>query len=207
LIGKDGLTGATGPQGIGIPNGGLQGQFLIKASNCDYDTKWVSSNEEYDTSYIINSKVESLSQLVRELMDKVKLLDSRYCMLVNSNDCSFDGTLSTHASLLFSYLNVMLIFDCGDSNTDFSLGPALDCGEYFENYVGDILLAFDAGDAEIYDTFNIVEETECDVDLRHMIFLDGGTSVEFYNGEAVIDCGNSSNYIPLCIEDLRYFNC
>jgi len=43
--GPKGDTGATGPQGpagLGFPAGGSAGQFLVKNSATDYDTKWVT---------------------------------------------------------------------------------------------------------------------------------------------------------------------
>ena len=36
--------GGTGPTGPGVPAGGLTDQVLAKASNADYDTKWVNAN-------------------------------------------------------------------------------------------------------------------------------------------------------------------
>ena len=41
--GSTGLTGVTGATGSGVPTGGSAGQFLVKASNSDYDTAWTSS--------------------------------------------------------------------------------------------------------------------------------------------------------------------
>jgi hypothetical protein len=41
--GPTGLTGVTGSTGSGVPAGGSAGQFLVKASNSDYDTAWTSS--------------------------------------------------------------------------------------------------------------------------------------------------------------------
>jgi hypothetical protein len=41
--GPTGLTGVTGATGSGVPTGGSAGQFLVKASNSDYDTAWTSS--------------------------------------------------------------------------------------------------------------------------------------------------------------------
>jgi len=41
--GSTGLTGVTGSTGSGVPAGGSAGQFLVKASNSDYDTAWTSS--------------------------------------------------------------------------------------------------------------------------------------------------------------------
>jgi len=38
--GVPGPTGPTGPMGAGIPTGGLTNQYLIKASNADYDYAW-----------------------------------------------------------------------------------------------------------------------------------------------------------------------
>lgn len=38
--GAAGATGATGAPGVGVAAGGLEGQFLVKRSNTDYDTTW-----------------------------------------------------------------------------------------------------------------------------------------------------------------------
>jgi len=45
--GPTGATGATGPQGEpgqGVPEGGLTGQVLAKASDTDYETEWVDQS-------------------------------------------------------------------------------------------------------------------------------------------------------------------
>ena len=41
--GPTGPTGVTGSTGFGVPAGGSAGQFLVKASNSDYDTSWTAS--------------------------------------------------------------------------------------------------------------------------------------------------------------------
>ena len=44
--GTDGAKGDTGPAGVGIATGGTTNQVLAKASNDDYDTKWVNAGGE-----------------------------------------------------------------------------------------------------------------------------------------------------------------
>jgi hypothetical protein len=39
--GPTGATGDTGPTGAGLPAGGTTGQFLVKASDNDYDYEWL----------------------------------------------------------------------------------------------------------------------------------------------------------------------
>jgi hypothetical protein len=212
LIGDTGNTGVTGPIGIGIPNGGLEGQFLIKASNNDYDTSWRTVTELLDqtTDALIKYKVDSLSESLSELMNKVRLLDSRYSMLVNANDLSYDGTLSTRTSSLFSYLNIMARIDGGNSITDFSFGPSIDCGNFTEDYIINILVTIDGGNSDDIDTGNLDENLETDINLRNVIFLDGGTSMEYYTGQPILDCGNSDgniyispNYSSITLENFR----
>ena len=40
--GAAGSAGPTGPAGLGMPSGGIQGQFLVKQSSTDYDAAWVT---------------------------------------------------------------------------------------------------------------------------------------------------------------------
>lgn len=40
--GDKGETGSTGPTGPGVPSGGTTGQFLVKKTNTNYDTEWVT---------------------------------------------------------------------------------------------------------------------------------------------------------------------
>jgi len=52
--GPKGDTGAQGPQGpigntgVGVPTGGVTGQFLYKNSNAQYDTSWQNANNQWD---------------------------------------------------------------------------------------------------------------------------------------------------------------
>lgn len=45
LRGNDGAAGATGAPGIGIPEGGTTGQFLVKKTDDDFDTEWVGGGQ------------------------------------------------------------------------------------------------------------------------------------------------------------------
>lgn len=51
LKGDPGEQGPQGPAGQGVPTGGISGQFLIKASNNDYDMEWVDKNESPTASW------------------------------------------------------------------------------------------------------------------------------------------------------------
>ena len=42
LPGRDGTNGINGQDGVGVPIGGTTGQVLSKASNEDFDTRWVT---------------------------------------------------------------------------------------------------------------------------------------------------------------------
>jgi microcystin-dependent protein len=42
-IGKQGVRGATGPQGPGVPAGGTAGQFLSKVDSTNYNSAWVNN--------------------------------------------------------------------------------------------------------------------------------------------------------------------
>jgi hypothetical protein len=41
--GVQGIPGEPGEDGLGVPAGGLTGQYLVKASNADNDTQWITS--------------------------------------------------------------------------------------------------------------------------------------------------------------------
>ena len=49
--GPQGAQGPKGDTGAGVPNGGTTGQFLVKNSNTDQDTKWATPSPRlgYDT--------------------------------------------------------------------------------------------------------------------------------------------------------------
>lgn len=72
--------GPQGIQGVGVPEGGLTGQVLVKASGDDYDTKWANQSgggggdgsseiivEDYDTdkSYIETKYIEDGHLIIR----------------------------------------------------------------------------------------------------------------------------------------------
>ena len=40
--GKQGPQGPIGPQGLGLPEGGVEGQILVKKTNSDYETEWAN---------------------------------------------------------------------------------------------------------------------------------------------------------------------
>lgn len=40
--GPQGQPGTQGAPGVGVPSGGLTGQILVKASNTNYDTQWIT---------------------------------------------------------------------------------------------------------------------------------------------------------------------
>lgn len=63
-----GATGPQGPAGVGVITGGSTGQALVKASNTDYDTQWVSVQEPLTagtginiTSNIIKTQFDQLT--------------------------------------------------------------------------------------------------------------------------------------------------
>jgi len=108
----------------------------------------------------------------------------------------------------------MARFDGGNSLTDFSLGPSIDCGNFTEDNVFNILTIIDGGNAEDIDGQIIDNNLDSDMNLRNVIFLDGGTSMETYTGQPILDCGNSatniyisSDYSSITLENFRYFNC
>lgn len=45
FYGGNGVTSGGVPVGVGIPDGGLEGDLLIKASSVDFDTEWLSQDE------------------------------------------------------------------------------------------------------------------------------------------------------------------
>ena len=54
IPGTNGAPGATGPAGPGVAAGGTTGQVLAKASNTDYDTKWVNQSGGITQAQVIN---------------------------------------------------------------------------------------------------------------------------------------------------------
>lgn len=42
--GNDGIDGTNGTNGVGVPIGGTTGQVLVKKTNADYDTEWITAS-------------------------------------------------------------------------------------------------------------------------------------------------------------------
>jgi hypothetical protein len=190
--GNAGATGATGEQGttgIGIPTGGFTGQILIKASSNDYDTKWTFANNLQIDSVI------TLEASVEFLIMTVKHLESRYKLMSRNNFLKFNPEFLTYSTLLRSYMNLIAVFDCGNAESDFCLGPAFDCGQGVEEFTDLVVIKINAGYAKSLNFSsreNSIEYLEsiypddCEIDL----ILDGGKSSSNYLIGPLIDCGH-----------------
>lgn len=94
LRGETGATGATGPSGgppgppgPGVPNGGLQGQVLTKATNADQDTQWTAGMGSPDSGWSIvggytpdksfNPELTSVTELARTLGTLIDTLKAK----------------------------------------------------------------------------------------------------------------------------------
>lgn len=59
--GPAGETGQRGEPGVGVPTGGMAGQFLKKVSGTDYDTQWADPPEGGgDTTYLLRAPVGTI---------------------------------------------------------------------------------------------------------------------------------------------------
>lgn len=151
---------------------------------------------------------------MRELTKTVKVLESRHGSIVDHG--SFDGG-STCGSLADidaaindflednsicssgssrSYLNITVTFDGGVASSDFSSGPALDCGYGQEDSINTVVITFDAGNS-IYSSMrhrrssmSSIDPSVCDDDEEEII-LDGGYSNTNYTKKPSMDCGNA----------------
>lgn len=57
----------SGPPGVGVPAGGAAGQILAKASDVDYDTKWVDKPEDGVTMEEVNAAIsEAITGAIEE---------------------------------------------------------------------------------------------------------------------------------------------
>lgn len=55
--GDNGVDGKDGADGVGVPNGGTTNQILVKASNDDYDTRWVNLTVDNIAQLKLNSNM------------------------------------------------------------------------------------------------------------------------------------------------------
>jgi len=54
------IKGDPGPEGKGVPKGGVKGQMLRKASSTDYDTEWAEV-QAVDVPSIIRAEVQGIT--------------------------------------------------------------------------------------------------------------------------------------------------
>jgi hypothetical protein len=191
----------------------------VKVSTNDYDTQWVDGSEfvigETHRQKHLEDAVGSLIAKMRELAHTVRVLESRHGSLIDHG--SFDGgsrrgsmadidsainDFLDDASVISSgstrsFLNITVIFDGGFSSTDFSNGPAVDCGYGQDDCINTVVINFDAGNS-IYNSMkrrrssigsidsSLSEEDEED------ITLDGGYSNTNYTKRPSMDCGNAT---------------
>ena len=190
----------------------------MKVSTNDYDTEWVDGNEfvigESHRQRHLEDAVGSLIAKMRDLMKTVKVLESRHGSLA---DCgSFDGSRRgsmadidaaindfldgasvTSSGSTRSFLNITVIFDGGVATSDFSSGPALDCGYGQDDCINTIVINFDAGNS-IYNAMKRRRSSMGSIDSsiseedEEEITLDGGYSNTNYTKRPSMDCGNAS---------------
>jgi hypothetical protein len=156
---------------------------------------------------------------MRELAHTVKVLESRHGSLIdhgsfNGSHCGSIGDIDaaindfldnnsvTSSGSNCSFLNMTVTFDGGIAASDFSNGPALDCGYGQENTCIDtIVITFDAGNS-IYNSIRhrrssigSLDTSHCDEDENENVTLDGGYSNTDYFKRPSMDFGNASENI------------
>lgn len=85
--GPPGKQGEQGRDGIGIPTGGITGQVLVKKSNSDYDTEWISQNEftlKANNDGTVWNKVAEITTEIGNTPSNVMLSISGNCNCSNS---------------------------------------------------------------------------------------------------------------------------
>ena len=58
--GDNGVPGANGKDGAGVPVGGAAGQFLAKKTAADYDTQWTDPPQGGDTAYLVRAPLGTI---------------------------------------------------------------------------------------------------------------------------------------------------
>ena len=137
--GPQGPQGIRGPRGRGIPSGGLPGQILVKNTEEEYDTKW-----SFASQLSIDSVV-TLEASVEFLITTVKHLECRYNYLAKNQFYKFNPVFMTYSTLLRSYINLIAVFDAGNSTTEYSHGPIFDCGEGAEQFTDMVVITINGG--------------------------------------------------------------
>jgi hypothetical protein len=201
--GSRGLQGPTGPQGLqgikggrgrdghGLPSGGLAGQILVKNTEEEYDTKWCFTNQLQIDSVI------TLEASIEFLISTIKDLECKYNLLSKNQFTKFNSTFLTYSTLLRSYMNLIAVFDCGNSTTEYSYSPVFDCGQGVEQFTDMVVIRIDGGysksmnfsirETSIQYLESIYPEEEQDY------ILDCGYSSTDYSICPLIDCGNVSD--------------
>ena len=191
---------------------------MVKVSTNDYDTKWVDGNEfvigESHRQKHLEDAVGSLIAKMRELAQTVRVLESRHGSLIDhgSFDGSrrgsiadidaaisdfLDGASVTSSGSTRSFLNITVVFDGGFSSTDFSNGPAVDCGYGQDDCINTVVINFDAGNS-IYNAMRRRRSSMGSIDSslseedEEDITLDGGYSNTNYTTRPSMDCGNAA---------------
>jgi hypothetical protein len=191
--GAEGPTGTQGRDGLGIPSGGFPGQILLKNSEEDYDTKWSFTNQLRIDSLI------TLEATVEFLNTTVKHLECRYNLLSKNKFSKFNSEFLTYSTLLRSYMNLIAVFDGGNSTSEYSRGPVFDCGEGVEQFTDMVVIRINAGHA-ISSNFSTREgsiqylESLYPDEEEQDLILDGGQSSTNYSICPLIDCGNVGDF-------------
>jgi hypothetical protein len=189
--GAQGLQGATGDRGArghkgrdghGVPTGGFTGQILIKSSSDDYDTKWCFANQ------LRIDSVVTLEASVEFLITRLNHLECRYNLLSKNKFSKFNPDFLTYSTLLRSYMNLIAIFDGGNSTSDYSNGPIFDCGEGVEQFTDMIVITIDAG----YAKSTYFSSREESIQYLEFIYPDEDER------DIILDCGNSSTNYSIC---------
>jgi hypothetical protein len=189
--GSMGVRGDKGDPGIGIASGGCPDEILVKASRVNYDTTWKDIGQLIKPDIYLQDAVLSLINKMRGVLQVLSSIDKScdsdddsigdpYSELIEY--ISDDGDSKCDDDLLFR-----LEIDGGFAYTDYSIGPAIDCGPYACYVVGMPLIIFDAGNC-LYDIDDSDSESYEEPD--EPIVIDGGFSEILYN-YSVIDCGTS----------------
>jgi hypothetical protein len=94
-------------------------------------------------------------------------------------------------------LNLIAVFDCGNSTTEYSHSPIIDCGEGVEQFTDMVVIRINGGYSKSInfldreDSIQYLESIYPE-DNEQDLILDGGYSYTDYSICPLINCGNVS---------------
>ena len=145
---------------------------------------------------------------MRKLAYKVHVLESRHGALLDcgtydgSSSCSISdidaaindfldcGSITSSGSTR-SYLDITVTFDGGMATSDYSNGPAIDCGYGQDIPINTIVIVFNAGNSMKHRGSSATTLTTSLCEDEEEYILDGGGSNANCSNRPSMDCGNA----------------